>query len=124
MDEETFFYKIRMQHGYGLAYAIEGLLRWPLPFLGLMSQSVRTKPWALTFVAIVVLIGNWMDWSWIIMPAFEQNAYRPFWQWEILVGAGFAGATLLLAIRFWRKHGLIPKGDPELLATINAEHLH
>lgn len=125
MDEETYFYVIRTQHGYGLAYAIEALIRWPLPFLGLMSQSVRTKPWALTIIAIAVLIGNWMDWSWIIMPAFSQNAYRPFWSWqEVLIGAGFAGAFLLLVLRFWRLNGLIPKGDPQLLPTMNAEHLH
>ncbi len=124
MDEETYYYKLRTQHGYGLAYAIEALIRWPLPFLGLMRQSVRTKPWALTIISIVVLIGNWMDWSWIIMPAFAQNHWRPFFQWELLVGLGFAGATLLLALRFWRRHGLVPKGDPNLLPTVNAEHLH
>jgi hypothetical protein len=124
MDEETFFYKIRFQHGYGLAYAIEALIRWPLPFLGLMSQSVRTKSWALVIISIAVLIGNWMDWSWIIMPAFSQNEYRCPASVELLVGLGFLGATMLLALRFWRLNGLVPKGDPNLLATVNAEHLH
>jgi hypothetical protein len=125
LDEETYFYVIRTQHGYGTAYVIEALIRWPLCFLGLMSQSVRTKTWALRAIAIAVLVGNWMDWSWIIMPAFSQNAYRPFWSWqEVLIGAGFAGAFILIILRFWRRYGLIPEGDPQLLKTMNAEHLH
>jgi hypothetical protein len=125
VDEETFFYVIRTQHGYGLAYAIEAFIRWPVCFLGLMSQSVRTKSWALTIIAIIVLIGNWMDWSWIIMPAFSQNEYRPFWSWqEVLVGAGFAGLFLLVVLRFLNRNGLVPRGEPNLLPTINAEHLH
>jgi hypothetical protein len=125
MDEETLFYVIRTQHGYGFAYSAEALLRWPLPFLGLMSQSVRTKSWALTIIAIAVLVGNWMDWSWIIMPAFSLNHYRPFWSLpEVLIGAGFAGAFLIAVTSFWSRNGLIPKGEPRLLSTINAEHLH
>lgn len=125
LDEETFFYVIRTQHGYGLAYAIEALIRWPLVFLGLMSQSVRTKPWALVTIAILALIGNWMDWSWIIMPAFSPNEYRAPWSLpEVAIGAGFAGGLLLLALRFWAKYGLIAKGEPRLLPTVNAEHLH
>ena len=125
LDEETFFYVIRGQHGYGLAYAIEALIRWPLVFLGLMSQSLRTKPWALVTISIAALVGNWMDWSWIIMPAFSPNEYRGPYSWQELgVGAGFAGGFLLLALRFWAKNGLIPKGEPRLLPTVNAEHLH
>lgn len=125
LDEETYFYVHRMQHGYGLQYAIEALIRWPLVFLGLMSQSLRTRPWAMVTIAIAALIGNWMDWSWIIMPAFSPNEYRAFWDYrEVLVGGGFAGGFLLLALRFWGRFGLIAKGEPRLLPTVNAEHLH
>jgi hypothetical protein len=125
LDEETFFYLIRTQHGYGAAYAAEVVLRFLVPFTVLMSQSMRTRPAALVAASAVVLLGNWMDWSWMIMPAFSQNSYRAFWDLPtLLIGAGFVGALLLLAIAFWRKHGVLPKGDPRLQSTINAEHLH
>ncbi len=59
------------------------------------------------------------------MPAFSPNEYRGPYSWQELgVGAGFVGGFLLLALRFWAKYGLIPKGEPRLLATVNAEHLH
>jgi hypothetical protein len=125
LDEETYFYVMRFQHGWGTQYAIEALIRWPVVFLGLMSQSVRTKPWALTIVCIIALAGNWLDWNWIIQPAFSPNAYRsPFSLQELGVGAGFAGAFILLVLHFWNRHGIVPKGEPRLLATLNAEHLH
>ena len=76
LDEETFFYVMRTQHGYGWWFIFDALLRWPLPFLALMSQKVRTNPTMLTVVAVLVLIGNWLDWSWLIMPALSPNEYR------------------------------------------------
>ncbi len=125
LDEETFFFLMRMQHGYGVAYFAEFVLRFLVPFTFLMSQSMRARPAALIGVSILVLLGNWMDWSWLIMPAFSQNAYRGFYDLPtLLIGAGFAGAMLLLALAFWRKHGVLPKGDSRLQSTINAEHLH
>lgn len=125
LDEETFFFLMRMQHGYDCAYLTEFLLRFVVPFTVLMSQSMRARPAALIAVSILVLLGNWMDWSWLIMPAFSPNAYRGFYDLPtLLIGAGFAGAMLLLALSFWRKHGVLPKGDPQLQSTINAEHLH
>ena len=126
LDEETFFFLMRMQHGYGVAYFAEFVLRFLVPFTFLMSQSMRARPAALIGVSILVLLGNWMDWSWLIMPAFSQNAFPSVFQHltTLLIGAGFAGAMLLLALAFWRKHGVLPKADPRLQSTINAEHLH
>lgn len=123
LDEETFWMVMRTQHGYGTQYVIEALLRNLAPFALLMSQRFRADPRMLVIVAVLVLVGNLLDLAWIVVPAFSPNAYRiplP----EILAALGFAGAGLLLALRFWRSHGLVPAGDPRLLPSINAEHLH
>ena len=124
LDEETYFYVMRTQHGYGWWFIFDALLRWPLPFLGLMSQKVRTSPKALTIIAALVLLGNWLDWSWLILPAMSPNEYRSFIGPERLVAFGAFGAWLLPVLRFWQKHGLLAKGEPRLLPAINAEHMH
>jgi hypothetical protein len=125
LDEETFFVLMRLQHGYGAALVIEVFLRFFLPFSLLMSQSMRTCPVMLVVVSALVLLGNWMDLSWLIMPAFSPNEYRGFFDLPtVTIGAGFVGAFLLLAVSFWSRHGVLPKGDPRLQSTINAEHLH
>lgn len=124
-DEETYWYVMRTQHGYGIQYWVEAILRWPLPFLGLMSQRVRTNPLALGIICSVVLGANWLDWTWVIQPAFGINEYRFAFAWDlVLVGAGFLGGWLLLVQLFWKKHGLVAKNDPDLLPVANAEHLH
>jgi hypothetical protein len=125
LDEETYFFLIRSQHGYGAAYVAETLIRCVLPFAVLMSQSMRARPAALAAVAVALLLGNWMDWSWIVMPAFAQNSYRGFYDLPtVLIGAGCAGAFILLTLNFWRRHGYVIKGDARLQPTINAEHLN
>jgi hypothetical protein len=124
LDEETYFYVMRTQHGYGWWFIFDALLRWPLPFLGLMSQKVRTNPKALTIIAVLVLVGNWLDWAWLVIPAMNPNSYVSFIGPELLVAFGAFGAWLLLVIRFWNKHGLLAKGEPRLLPAINAEHMH
>lgn len=125
LDEETYWYVIRSQNGYGVQYWVEVVLRWPLPFLGLMSQGVRTNPKALGVIASLVLVGNWLDWNWIVGPAFAINEYRcPFELPELLVGAGFLGLFLIVAMRFWSKNGLVAKREAMVLQAVNAEHLH
>jgi hypothetical protein len=124
MDEEVAFLLPRLQHGYGCAYTAETLIRVVLPLVFLMSQSLRAKPIALVAVSLAVLVGNWMDWSWIITPAFSPNVYVPFWApSHVLIGLGFAGAGLLLVQRFLRVHGAVAVGDPRLRPTVNGEHL-
>jgi hypothetical protein len=125
MNEESYFYLMRMQHGYGCCYVLEVVLRFPLPFLLLLSQRVRNDLRALAIVSVLVLLGSWIDLWWMVMPALSPNAFHGFWALpELAVGAGFVGGLLLLATRFWGRHGLIPQGDPRLLSAINAEHLH
>jgi hypothetical protein len=125
LDEETYWYVARTQHGYGWLFIADALMRWPLPFLVLMSQSCRTHPVVLRVVACLVLLGNWIDWSFIIMPAQSPNVFRnPFFGPEPLIAAGFAGLLILVVLRFWTRHGLIAKGEPKLLPAVNAEHLH
>jgi hypothetical protein len=125
MDEETIFYLKRFQHGYGCCYVLETVLRFIVPFFVLMSQRLRCNPTTLVVVSVLILLGNWIDVSWIIMPAFSPNVFRPFWSLAaILIGGGFSGAFVLVALSFWRKHGLVVTGDANLQAIIHAEHLH
>lgn len=125
LDEEVAWFLPRLQHGYGMAYVVEAGLRIFLPFAILMSQCMRTKPIVLSIAALAILLGNWMDWSWIIAPAFSPNEYRPFWALpEVGVGLGFAGLSLLLIVGFWRRRGYVAIKDPNLQSTIHGEHLN
>jgi hypothetical protein len=124
IDEESHWYLMRVQHGYGAQAAVEVVLRCIVPFVLLMSQSLRAKPWALGLAGASVLAGTWLELHWLVVPAFSPNHYRSPLGPELLVALGFLAATFLLAVRSWRKGGLVPVGDHRLLPAINAEHLH
>jgi hypothetical protein len=124
-NEESYFYLMRLQHGYQYGIFLESILRFAAPFLLLLSQSQRGRPSALCWASGMVLLGAWIDLWWIIMPALQPNDFHSFWALpELTIGAGFLGGFGLLALRFWGRHGLLPHTDPRLLSSINAEHLH
>jgi hypothetical protein len=123
LDEETHWYLMRVQHGYGTQAVVEICLRCIVPFVLLMSQSLRAKPWALAVAGSSVLIGTWLELHWLVVPAFSPNHYRSPIGPELLVALGFLAGTFLLAVRSWRSNGLLPMGDYRLLPAINAEHV-
>jgi hypothetical protein len=124
MDEETHWFLIRMQHGYQIPFVIECLLRLPLPFFLLLSQHTRTKPAWLATASVAILIGFVLQLCWQVIPALSPNHLTSFgWIPELMVAAGFLGGHLLLALHFWKRHGLVARGDRDLLPAINAEHL-
>ena len=125
MDEETQWYLMRMQHGYQYVFTMECILRLPVPFFLLLSQHTRTKPFYIAVAAVAILIGSLQEVLWQVIPALFPNGLPPFLALpEMLVAGGFIGAYLLLAMHFWKRHGLMARGDRDLLPAINAEHVH
>ncbi|GDY14733.1 hypothetical protein LBMAG53_36110 [Planctomycetota bacterium] len=125
LDEETGPILKRLQHGYGAVYVIEAILRSAVPFVVLMSQSLRTHPAALTVAAVSAILGNLLDLAWWIVPALAPNHFEFAFGLlpVVLIALGFLGGALLLAQGFWRRNGVLPT-DPRLIPTINGEHLH
>lgn len=125
MDEDSQWYLMRMQHGYESVFFIECLLRLPVPFFLLISQHTRTKPFYIAVAAVAILLGSLMEIVWQVLPALFPNGLPQFLALpEMLVAGGFIGAYLLLAMHFWKRHGLMARGDRDLLPAINAEHVH
>jgi len=124
IDEESFWYLMRAQHGYGAQALVEVIVRCAIPFALLMSQSLRGNPLALGVAGACVLLGTWLEVHWLVIPAFSPNHYRVPFGPEALVALGFLAGSFLLAVRHWRRRGLVPPNDPRVLPAINAEHLH
>ncbi len=125
MDEETQWFLMRMQHGYQYPFMVECVLRLPVPFFLLLSQHTRTKPLYVGLAAVAILIGSLQELCWQVIPALFPNGLPPYLAFpEILVAGGFIGAYLLLAMGYWKRHGLVARGDRDLLSAINAEHVH
>src|SRR3989304_1162904 len=70
LPEETFFFMKRIKSGW-LSYALAlPLLKFIIPFLALLSQAAKRNEKIMLSVASIVLLGEWLDIYWIVVPVF------------------------------------------------------
>ncbi|MCX8039875.1 MAG: hypothetical protein N3B15_04800 [Planctomycetota bacterium] len=122
IDEESFWYLLRLQHGYGALAAAELVLRCALPFLVLLSPRLRAASWAQVVAGLAIVLGTWLHLHLIVVPAFAPNHFRSPLAPESLIALGCLAGGFLLALRCWRRCGLVPLGDPRLIPAINGDH--
>ena len=76
IPEETVYFTVRLR-GWWLPLSIASVvLNWIVPFVALMSQPVKRNAGALAKVAIVVLVGRWLDLYVMIFPSQTPGGRR------------------------------------------------
>ncbi len=125
MDEDAQFFKLREQHGYGMIYLAEAVLRLS-PFAVLMSQSMRARPAALIAASLLALAGAGLDLAWVIVPAFSPNHMPGVLTWLVQAMTLLGGAGLWLMVVAWRlaQAPVIPPHDPRTAQALDGQHLH
>lgn len=91
-----------------------------VPFLLLLSRTLKRRPDALAGVAAWLLAFHALDLYWVVMPAHAPGDATP----HALDAAAFAalGAGLLLyGVRRARGEAALPRGDPRLAASLRFE---
>ncbi|MCC6265353.1 MAG: hypothetical protein IT169_17405 [Bryobacterales bacterium] len=118
ITEETVRY-IHLQHRYWLPlFILNVVLNWVVPFLALLNKPIKRTGHLLARVAVVVLVGRWLDVYLMVQPAMGgENPSLAIWD----IGAVVAASALfvLLFVRGMRQAPPVPAGDPRL-----AESLH
>jgi hypothetical protein len=130
MPEETGYYMIRQDGGWMALFALNVILNWVIPFFVLLPRPNKRNPKVLVPVAIVMLIGQWLDIYLQVMPATSHFAahhhkldlHGPF------LGAGELGALLLVGGVYLYvvgtllgKSSLVPLKDPYLAESLHHE---
>jgi hypothetical protein len=111
LPEETFYFIRRTEPGWvGLSVTLF-LVRFVLPFFLLLSHGAKRKPGRLVIVSVLVLIGQFIDLYWLIMPGTQKSSAGPGWQ-EIGPSILMIGILLIYISKFIRKKSTLPVGDP------------
>jgi len=120
--EETVYFHERLVGGWGAVFMFLLFAKWVLPFCILMNQKVRTNETVLLVMSGLIVVAEWVDCYWMIMPPIHKAFYFPNWV-ELGVFLGFLGIFGLLATRYLSKHAMVPIGDPKFLASVAGRYL-
>ena len=118
IPEETVYFITRTRGVWGSLFIINFALNWVLPFFVLLPRENKRNTGIMVKVAIVVLVGRWLDLYLMIFPATDQ-ASPVFGIWEIGITAGAGGLFGLLIFRALRQAPLIPLKDPHLHESLH-----
>jgi len=111
LPEETEWLIPRTFTGWGAIGIMLMVFKFAIPFFGLMHQKVKESEMGLVAIASVVLVGQWLDLFWVILPVFSPERVVFGWT-EIGVMLGFIGLFGWIVLGFLTRHPVSPVGDP------------
>jgi len=112
IPEETAYF-VRRSHGHWPVLSLLNLIfNWGIPFVVLLFRSAKRSPRILGIVALVILIGRWLDLTLMIFPS-QGTAAPAFGIIETGLLLGAAGVFLLVVFFTLGKSSLVPIRAPE-----------
>jgi len=111
LPEETEWFIHRTYTGWGGVGIALGVLRFVIPFFVLMHQKVKESETGLLAVGACILVGQWIDLYWLILPAFSPERVVFGWT-EIGTTLGFLGLFGWCLLQFFSRHPVAAHGDP------------
>jgi len=110
IPEETIYYAKRWTSEWKPFWAADIIVNWLIPFLVLLPVLTSRKKWIVFAIAIILLIGQWLDLFVEIFPGSVGHSHFGF----IEIGSyiGFAGLFALTTGYYLSKAALVPKNHP------------
>jgi hypothetical protein len=113
LPEEIPWY-IRRFHG---SWRIIGLLlvlfHFAVPFVVLLSRSVKRRAKTVGMVALGILAARVVDLFWLVRPEFPQAGFAVHWL-DVTLAIGLGGVWLGMFARQLKARPLLPVGEPEV----------
>ena len=139
VGEETGYFKHRMDN-YPILFFGNLIINFVLPFFILMRNDTKRKFGSVSFVAIIVIFGHWIDFFLMLKPGILHTAHEvaahgaeggghhaPHFEMgftipgllEICTFLGFGAFFLFITFTALSKRALLPKHDPYLQESLH-----
>jgi hypothetical protein len=117
IPEETTYFKPRMQGPYRGVFFLNLIVNFILPFLLLMRRGSKRNYTTITFVAVLIILGHWIDFFQMVMPGSMGEHYSLGW-FEFGILALYAGLIMYFVGKGLSSRPLVPKYHPFLKESI------
>ncbi|MCK6547750.1 hypothetical protein L6R52_18000 [Myxococcota bacterium] len=116
LPEEVPFYLVRSKGTWAALSIFLIVGRFVLPFVLLLSKRLKFQPGRLAAVAAWILVGNYLDVLWLVLPALRGAESGPSW---VDVAALLSVSGLVATFGIWRARGTdaVPEHDPDLAVS-------
>jgi hypothetical protein len=117
IPEETIYFKVRQQGAYRGIFFLNLIINFLVPLLLLMRRGSKRNYTTVTFLAVLIILGHWIDFYQMVMPGTLGEHYSMGW-FEIGILALYAGLIMYFAGRSLASRPLVPKYHPFLKESI------
>lgn len=117
IPEETEYFKVRVWGEYRGLFFLNLILNFISPLLILMKKGAKRNYTIVTFMAILIIFGHWIDFYLMVMPGpLGEHAHLSWYEFGI--GLGFVGMIIWLTGRALEKAPLVPMNHPFLKESV------
>ncbi len=113
IPEEVPWYILRIDRGWAWVGALLAIGHFFVPFFLLLQRRITRNPRALSWVAAWLLLMQWIDLYWVVMPHLHADGPRP-WLFDVTAFVGVGGVTVAFAVLRMRGVAAVPVRDPYL----------
>lgn len=117
IPEETIYFKPRMQGAYRGIFFLNLIVNFILPFLLLMRRGSKRNYTTMTFVAVLIILGHWVDFYQMVMPGTVGEHFSLGW-FEIGILALYAGLIMHFVGKALASRPLVPVNHPFMKESI------
>lgn len=111
IPEETTYFKVRMQGPYRLLFFLNLVMNFILPFLMLIRRGSKRNYTTMTYLAILIILGHWIDFYQMVMPGSLGEHYS-LGLYEFGILALYAGLIMYFTGKALEKTRLLPEHHP------------
>jgi hypothetical protein len=93
------------------------IINFVCPILILMKKAGKRNYTVMTFMAVLIIFGHWVDFYQMVMPGTVKGNPHMSW-YEFGIPLGFIGLIMWGVGRYLSKHPMVPKNHPFLKESI------
>jgi hypothetical protein len=125
IPEETVYFKPRLQGPYRGIFFFNLIINFIAPLLVLMRRGSKRNYNVITFMAVLIIFGHWIDFMQMVMPSVLKDpgahgvwGFIKFYVFDFGLFFLFMGLIIWLTGKQLARHSLIPKRHPFMKESV------